>query len=228
VNKYSAGCTTQRFRCLASIAALGVFVACAASSQKPAVDAALENDKMRRESFEATLRVLDDNPEYVDEFFASALRHPKTLDRFLQNTAKGLERDSLARMTGRRLAEQPTGLTRVMVATFDQVSGNPAALEAVSLSIKERPQIAAMAMVQREDTVHATFRALMAEVVKNAEARHAFLTSVQENSTTMATVIVSDAKVTGTMLHAFGKAGVSKGKQEFSAFLKALDADDEK
>jgi hypothetical protein len=217
-----------RSRRWAWVTGIVLFAGCAASTQKPAVEAALDNDKMRSESFEATLRVLDGKPEYVDEFFAAALRHPKTLDRFLQNTAKGLEQDSLARMTARRLVEQPQGLTQIMIATFDEVSGKPAALQAVSTSIKERPQVAALAMIQREDTVHATFRALVVEVSKNAEARRAFLTSVQENSVPMASMILSDSKVTATMLHAFGKAGIGKGKQEFEAFLKVFDAGDAK
>ncbi|MGC4000761.1 MAG: hypothetical protein QM767_26235 [Anaeromyxobacter sp.] len=198
---------------VASVAAILV-LACSASTQKPALEAALKNDENGEETFEATLRTLDENPRYVDQFFQQALKHPRTLDRFLQSTSKGLENDDLARMTARRLAEQPNGLKQVMVATFDAVSDKPAALQAVAEAMRERPHIAALdhgptggAPCERR------WRALMREVEKNADGRRAFLISVQENRYPMAALIVQDSKVTSSMLEAFGEAGLTNGKE---------------
>ncbi|MDQ2644493.1 MAG: hypothetical protein M3020_11795, partial [Myxococcota bacterium] len=202
----------------ASVAAL----ACAASSQKPAVDAALSNDALRSESLEATLRVLDQHPEYVDELFALTLKHPKTLDRFLQNTARELSDDALSRLTARRLADHPDGLRRIMVATLDEISDEPAPLAAVSESIRERPQIAAMVLVQREESVRRTLRALMGEVGKNRDARRWFLLGVQDNAVSMASVIAQDPTVLSSLLRAFGKVGLKAGKTELEALLKAV------
>lgn len=106
-------------------------IACAASSQKPAVDAALANDELRRESL-------------------------------LQNTAQALSDDALSRLTARRLADHPEGLRQLMIATLDEVSDEPAPLGAVSEAIRERPQIAATVLVQREESVRRTLKALMA------------------------------------------------------------------
>lgn len=202
--------------------AASIGFACAASSQKPAVDAALANDEMRRESLEATLRVLDQHPEYVDELFALTLKHPKTLDRFLQNTARTLSDDALSRLTARRLADHPEGLRQIMIATLDEVSDEPAPLGAISEAIRERPQIAAMVLVQRDESVRRTLKALMGEVGKNRDARRSFLLAVQENSVPMAAVIVQDPNVMASLLRAFGKVGLKAGKTELEALVKAV------
>jgi hypothetical protein len=183
----------------------------------------MANDEMRRESLEATLRVLDQHPEYVDELFALTLEHPKTLDRFLQNTGRALADDALARKTARRLADSPPGLRQILIATLDEVSDEPDALMATSEAMKERPQLAAIAMVQREDTVRRTVRALLGEVQRNADARRWFLLAVQDNSVPMASVIVQDSKVMASLLRAFGKVGMQAGKDELAALVEALD-----
>jgi hypothetical protein len=189
------------------------------------VDVALRDDTQRKAALEATLRVLDENPQYVDELFQLTLQHPRTLDRFLKNTAKGLEQDELARRTAARLVEEPGGLQRILIATLDEASDQPVALAAVSRAINERPQIAAMALLQVEPTVHATLRAIVGEVQKNAAARREFLVSLQENSSSLAALIVSDSKVLSSMMRAFAKAGLAKGKAQFDSFLEALEAD---
>jgi hypothetical protein len=112
-----------------------------------------------------------------------------------------------------------------MVATLDAVSDKPDALGAVAQAMSERPQIAAMIMVQREDAIRSTIRALLQEVEKNAPARRAFLIAVQENSVAMANLIAQDSKVLASMLRAFGKVGLSHGKTELEALIKAIDPD---
>lgn len=185
------------------------------------MSAALDNPKLRRESLEATLRVLDAHPEYVDDMFALTLQHPKTLNRFLQDTAAHLSDDAFARYTARRLADHPDGLRMILIATLDEVSDEQAPLQAVSQAIKERPQVAALAMIQREDTVRLTMRALMQEVEKNAAARRFFLLAVQDNSVPMAGAIAQDSKVMASMLRAFGKVGMHK--QELEALIQAVE-----
>jgi hypothetical protein len=200
--------------------------ACSASTERPAVDATLSNPKLRHESLEATLRVTDEHPEYVDELFALTLKHPVTLDRFLQNTAAALEREDFSRATARRLAERPGGLRQVMIANFDAISDKPASLDGVSQAMLARPQIAAMATVQRPDTVRAIVHALMMEVLKNRTARVAFLEALQENSGAMAHVIAPNPKVMASLLRAFSAESGTSGKKEFEALIDALTKSD--
>lgn len=196
---------------------------CSAGAQKPAISGALENESMRRESFEATLRVLDEHPEYVDEFFATARRHPRTLDRFMKNAASELERDEFARLVAKRLTESPRGLKQVLIATLDEASDEPAALQAISEAMAERPQLAAIVVVQSDASLRRTLRALLLEVLKNPEARRSFLAGLAENSDSLAQVIAPNPDVLRALVAAWVKVKLSKGEKEVLALLKALE-----
>jgi hypothetical protein len=204
---------------LASLA----LVACGAGAQKPAISTALDNDKLRHESFEATLRVLDEHPVYVDEFFAAARRHPATLDRFLRDTAHELERDQFARFTGDRLVLDPPGLKQVLIATLDAASGKAAALRAASEAMAARPQLAAIVVVQSDASIRGNLRALLQEVLKNPEARRSFLIALSENGDAMASILAPNPAVMAALVKAFARVGVSKGEKEFAALAKALE-----
>jgi len=183
----------------------------------------MDNPGLRQESFEATLRVLDENPHYVDEFFAQALKHPATLDRFLLNTARELERDDFARFAAKRLVTSPEGVKRTLVATLDEASDEPAVLKAISEAMAERAHVAAIAVVQTDVSVRAMLRALMAEVLKNPEARRAFLIGLAENADAMAQVMAPNPEVIQAMVKAFARVGLAKGKKELADLEKALN-----
>lgn len=182
----------------------------------------MENPKLRRESLEATLRVTDEHPEYVDDLFALTLQHPKTLDRFLSDAATHLHEEELSRMTAKRLAEHPDSLRQVMIASLDASSDKPASLDGISQAMQERPQLAAIALVQRDEAVRAVMRALMQEVLKNQKARAAFLAAIRENSGAMAQVIAPSPDTLAGLLRAFGKVGLTHGGSELEALVKAI------
>lgn len=196
---------------------------CSAGAQKPAIATALDDAGRRQESFEATLRVLDENPEYVDELFQASLKHPATLDRLLRNTARELERDEFARFTAKRLVAEPKGLQQILIATLDDASDDPAALRAASNAMAARPQLAAIVVVQTDESLRSTLRALIKEVRKNPDARRSFLVALSENSDDMAAIIVPNGKVLGTLVKAFAKVGVANAEKELSALAKVLE-----
>lgn len=196
---------------------------CSAGAQKPAIATALEQDKMRHESLEATLRVLDDNPAYVDEFLVMAQRHPKTLDRFLRDTARELRRDEFARFVATRLTADPQGLEQILIACLDEASDDPAALGAMSRAMAARPQVAAIVVVQTDASVRGTLRALLQEVLKNPEARRSFLAGVSENSDAMARIIAPNGQVMAQLMKAFARVGVTKAEKQLSELAKALE-----
>ena len=168
-------------RTLATVALLCVSSACSAGAQKPAIETVMKDKRQRTESLEATLRVTDQHPEYVDELFALVLRHPATLERFLENYSRGLAEDELSRTTAKHLAAHPAGLKRVMIANLDEVSDDPAAMEAVAEAMTERSQIAAMVVTRRRESVRALVTSLVAEVQKNGPAKAAFVQALQES-----------------------------------------------
>jgi hypothetical protein len=196
---------------------------CSAGAQKPAIASALDDPEMRRESFEATLQVLDEHPEYVDDLFAVARRHPKTLDRFLHQTGRELEQDEFARFTAQRLVAHPEGLKRTLIAALDEASDDPVALRAMSEAMAERPQLAAIVVVQTDASLRRVLHALLLEVLKNPEARRAFLAGVSENSDAMARIIVPNTQVLVLLVKAFARVGLAKGSKELEALARAVE-----
>src|SRR4051812_5613317 len=168
---------------------------CSAGAQKPAIDAALKEPKTRQEAFEATLRVLDEHPEYVPEFLETALHHETALEAILDDTARRLQDDGLARRTANHLAKYPSGLKQVLIAVLDRISGEPAALAGAAEAMAARPQVAAIVITQRADAVRSTLHALVVEVMKNSKARQWFLRGMAENSSQLTAIIAEDPQV---------------------------------
>ncbi|RYZ06900.1 MAG: hypothetical protein EOO73_14000 [Myxococcales bacterium] len=200
-----------------------ITLGCSARVQKPALDAAFANDEMRAETFEATLRALDEHPQYVDELFQATLSHPVTLDRFLRATGRELERDEFARFTAERLVAEPKGLKRTLIAVLDEASDDPPALKAASEAMAERAQVSAIVVVQSDASIRGNLRALLQEALKNPEARKSFLKGVAENADAMARLIAPNPDVMAALLKAFGRVGVDKAKGEIEAAAKALE-----
>lgn len=213
-------CSIARRTKIACCIALSVVgLACSPAQKRPVVATALDDPEMRRESFEATLRVLDANPQYVDELFQKTLAHPKTLDRLLQNTARQLRDEKLARHAARHLTAHPESLKMTLIASLDEMADQPDAMNATAAAIEERSDITARAMVQRETAVRRALRALLQEVQRNPKAEEYFLTALRENSQTMAAVLTKHPDEMGVLFTAIGKSGVRRGSNEFQAFL---------
>jgi hypothetical protein len=206
------------------LAGVGLFflVGCSAGAQKPALQTAWQDQSVRHASFEATLRVLDEHPEYVHEFLGQALEHEVALNAFLDDTAERLAEDSLSRHTAEHLAAHPKGLKQVLIATLDRVSNLPAAEDAAAQAMASRPQMAAIVITQREDALAPTLHQLVLEVSKNARARRWFLHAMAENSEQLAALVAGDPEVLKAFVKAIGHLGLKKGQAELEAFIKAL------
>jgi hypothetical protein len=200
--------------------------ACSASTQKPALAEAMESETLRRESFEAMLRVLDEHPEYVDELVLATLKHPRTLDRFVQNTSRELARDDFARRNARHLARHPRSLRMTQIAVLDAVADKPAAQDGIAQALNERPQIAAMVLAQREDTLRSNFRAVVKEAMKNSKARRALLKAMEENNRELSQMLIRNPEVLGALLQGLADAGLRKGATELETLLKAIETSD--
>src|SRR5205823_4406550 len=111
------------------------------------------SEASRKSTFEATLRVLDENPTYVDELFAQAMRHPRTLDRFVADTSARLDEPELSNLTARHLAEQPAALEQILVATQEAAQSEPKAQAAIARAIERRAKLGAAAISKRPSAV---------------------------------------------------------------------------
>jgi uncharacterized membrane protein len=137
-------------------------IACTVPQKRAATEASLENPERRREAFEATLRVLDENPAWVDEFFRLAVdRHPKTLGRFLHDNVAEIKRSQrLADWTAVELAEDPASLRKIMAETLKASAGREASERAIAQAVGERPELAAQALAREPDVLVDVMREL--------------------------------------------------------------------
>jgi hypothetical protein len=200
---------------------LAMFGACACSptQQKPVIATVLDSEDSRHTSFEATLRVLDQHPEYVDELFAQARRHPATLDRLLQDTAQHLDEPDLAKRTAVQLSAAPAGLKATLVASLDDMQDKPKALKAAAEAIESRPKETAHMLVQSDDAIRRTMHALVVEVHKTPESEAVFREALSQNSDALAAIITKDPELTGVLFKSIAKSGLKRGSHEFDAFL---------
>jgi hypothetical protein len=127
--------------------------ACTVPQKRTAVEASMEDDERRAEAFEAVLRVLDEKPEYVDEFFRLAHeRHPATLGRFLRDTVGALPRsERLTDWTAAELVRDPAALETILIATMDASAEREPAREAVARAVGARSAIAARALAEQPE-----------------------------------------------------------------------------
>jgi hypothetical protein len=181
-------------------ASLIACIGCGAGAKKQALDVTIANDQQRQEVFEATLRTLDEHPEYVDELFARARKHPRTLERFIANAAHHMHEDAIARMTTRYLVQNPAGLQRVMVRTLDAAAGKPAAKRAIAEAMRQRAGPAADALATHPEALRASVIAVIDVTASRPEARKAFLQAMNERAPALASLLIQNPRTLETVM----------------------------
>jgi hypothetical protein len=200
-----------------------VLVACTPAQKKPVVATALAADETRHESFEATLRELDEHPEYVDEMFQLSLKHPAMLDRLLENTAMQLSDEAFARRSAEHIAAHPDGLKGTLAATLVVIRNKPNALDAAAQAIEEHPEEGAYMITRRERAVRNTIHALVELIQHDAGAQQAFVVALDENRDLTAAVLARHPEVMGRLFKAIAKRGVDRGQDKLAAFVDSLE-----
>ena len=131
--------------------------ACSTRSKSEITDSAMKDDARRAELIEATLRVMDEHPAYVDELFHATQRHPRVLDRMLENTAVANADQPMAARVAAHLVAHPEGLESVMIATLDAARSHQHARAAIVGAINARAGTAAELLVEHpQELAHVT------------------------------------------------------------------------
>jgi len=105
---------------------------------KTALDAMSKNERL--DAFEATSRVRDEHPEFVDEFYAAARHHPPLFDRFIMNAARDLKEKQYAAITAKHLVANPDSLEQVLVTSMDSIAKSAAARAAMNRAMISRAE----------------------------------------------------------------------------------------
>lgn len=189
-------------------------VAChpSVNTQRKVLDEVVDTQPARREAFEATLRVLDEHPEYVDEFFAQLLEHPPAMNRFLAINASGLDDAQYASLMARHLVRHPEPLTETMVQVLIAGKDKPESQQAMALAMEKQPELTARTVTSRPESLGAVTRALVSVLQERPEARQAFLAALQERKTQVAEVLLSDPEVLTALMGELARRGADDEK----------------
>lgn len=145
---------------LIAILSVALAASCTTKQKAEITDEAMKDPERRREILEATLRVLDANPEYTDEMFQLARRH-KAFDRLLGNTAASVKDPELAQRVARQLVAYPDGLRTVMAETLEAAQNKPDAQLAIVEAMERRADIAAAYLVEHPKQLAEVSKALV-------------------------------------------------------------------
>lgn len=216
----------KRRRGAAAGFALGLVVAsafaCTTGAKKEAAKTALDAmpRQERIDSFEATSRVLDEHPEYVDELYAAARRHRPLLDRFLMNAAKDLRDPWLADTAAKHLVENPDSLQQILESTLDHIVHVPAARAAMNRAMTSRAEEATEILTGDPTTVSRVLHAALLALEKKQEARKSALAAVRNNRAAILAFMKSDPELTKEL----GEQVLRETVKDKPALEKALRA----
>jgi hypothetical protein len=199
--------TPLRILCVAAALSL---VACRPSihTRQTLLDEVVDNQPARWETFEATLRVLDEHPEYVDELFQQMLQHRPALNRFLAINASGLDDPQYAALMARHLVRHPRPLTEVMIQVLEAAKDKPEAQQAMALAMDRQAGLTAQTTASRTGTVVSSTRALLDVFSTDARARQAYLEVLQERKEQVAAILLSDPEALAAVMGAMAERGV--------------------
>jgi hypothetical protein len=197
----------SRLLCLVAVLPL---VACSPSvkTRRAVLDSALSTQPARQKSFEATLQVLDEHPEYVDELFQQLLEHPPALNRFLAVSVSGLKDPAFAALLARHLTRQPRSLTEVMVQVLEAGRDKPEAQQAMARSLEKQPELTAATITSRPSAVSATTGPLLDALQAHPESLKAFLTVLRERKELVTQQLLSDPGTLTALMGELAKHGV--------------------
>ncbi|MBI2390530.1 MAG: hypothetical protein HYV09_13150 [Deltaproteobacteria bacterium] len=218
----------SRSKTLLGLAVLPLLIAaaCGTAQKKHLIEAGAEaSDTQRRSAFEATARMLDEHPEYVDEFYAIARNHPRTFDRFLEGATKDLHDEELAKKQAAMLAEHPASLEQVMVQTLRAAADKKEARLAIARALEKTAPIAADIQADRKATTVAVTSAAIAVAAKRPSAAEGFHLAMRGSAPKVAAVMSKDPETLGVLTEELLKIQV-KDKPALRKLLEKVGAID--
>jgi hemoglobin-like flavoprotein len=200
---------------------LAAAAGCTASSKATVLRPALDNESSRREWFEATLRVLDENPEFVDEFYVVARDHPITLERFIGNAARGLREEELAEMTARHLAKNPEALRQILVQTLQEAASSRTARDAIARASQQERKIATRISVENPAMVRQSMIDTLDAAQRSPPVSRAIQQAMTQRIDVAADVMTDDPALVEAMLLATIQQVMQKNEAR-RAFVRAM------
>ncbi len=204
------------------VLAAAIGVACGVGTKREVAKTTLTSmsDTDRRETFEATARVLDEHPELVDELYAVTKQHDATMRRFLANAARDLREPGLSIATAEQLAAHPDSVEQTIVRATDFVAKNEPSRRAMGRAVASRADEMVDILTDDPDALSRVVTASLETLQKKPEARSAALLAVRKNRGRIVAFVKNDKTLAKEMTEELLRALV----EDKPALEKALGA----
>lgn len=213
---------------LAVVALSAATSGCSTSTKKSVAKSALESrsPETRRDDFEATVRALDEQPGFVDEFYAVARQHPITMERFLANAARDLKNPDLAAMNAALLVKEPASLEEELVATVDAAVKEPKARMAIDRAVAKRAGKMVDILTDDPATLAKVTSTSLVVLEKKPRARENVLAAIRQDRAQLLAFVKSDPELAKEMTEELLRDAV-KDKPALEKMLHAVGAIDD-
>lgn len=191
----------------AALTGLLLLAGCSVKQKKTLIAEALDEPGDRREAMEASLRVFDENPKYVDEMFRLMLEHPATLNRFLAVSASGLDDPRFAALMAKHLVRHPESLAEVFVQLLEAAKDAPEARRAMAGGMQQRPALVAETVLAKPEALTSTMVALVDALQRHPKAQPAFLAAMRERKDRISALLLSDKETLTALMGAVARQG---------------------
>ncbi len=200
--------------------------ACGTAQKKQLIETGADaSDSARKSTFEATARMLDERPEYVDEFYAIARKHPAMFERILVNATDDLEDEELAEKQGKLLAERPKSLEMIMMKTIEAAYPKKEGRLAIARAIEREAPLVADMQADRKATSIAVMKAAIAVAEKRPANAAAFHIAMRASAPQLARIMSQDPETLGVLTEEIIKVQL-KDKPALLKLLKKTGAID--
>ncbi len=191
-------------------------IACGVGGKKDAAHAAINTMSVeeRRETFEATLRILDEEPELVDELYATTRRHPKTFSRIMENATRDLREEEVAKLTAQLLARHPESVEQTLVRSTDEIAKSKESRAAMRRAIEKRSDKTVDILTDDADTLARLVAVSLAILEKKPAARKAMLLAVRRNRERLVEFVKDDPPLAKDLAEQFLRGVIDDTKEE--------------
>jgi hypothetical protein len=203
-------------------------LACSTETKKDVAKSAVHSMSVdqRRESFEATARMLDEDPRIVDELYSVMRQHRPAMHQFLANATRDLREPWLANMTAELLVQNPASVEETLLAATDEISKSPKARAAMDRAIAKRAGKVVDILTDDPGTLGQVLSASLTVVEKKPRARETIVEAASKERGRIIEFVRRDPELAKEMTEALLRDAV-KDKPALDTLLRATGAIDD-
>jgi hypothetical protein len=198
-------------------------VACGSAAKQSGLDQVLGSmsPQQRHDNFQDVATVLEQHPDWIDQFYDVAKAHPALMKRFLVRATHDLKEPQMAKMTGELLAAEPASLEQVLLSTVDAAKSRPDARAAINRAVAARAESMSDIMTDSPATLEAVTRGMLTVARRKPAAKEALRKSVGATSDRIVEFAADEPDFMSAMTRSVLEAA-AKDKSSLSKLLKEL------